>query len=68
MSETLSFPKDFSWGTATASFQIEGGIQERGWCIWDDFCRWPGKVYQGHTGDVANDHYNIYKEDRKSVV
>ncbi len=63
MSETRSFPKDFCWGTATASFQIEGGIQERGWCIWDDFCRWPGKVYQGHTGDVANDHYNLYKKD-----
>lgn len=60
---TLRFPDGFLWGTATASFQIEGGIEERGWCIWDDFCRWPGKVFEGHTGDVADDHYHRYQED-----
>lgn len=59
----LHFPEGFVWGTATASFQIEGGIEERGRCIWDDFCRWPGKVYEGHTGNVADDHYHLYRED-----
>ncbi len=63
MSEILRFPEGFLWGTATASFQIEGGIEDRGWSIWDDFCRWPGKVFEGHTGDVADDHYNRYRED-----
>lgn len=63
MSEILRFPSDFVWGTATASFQIEGGAAERGRCIWDDFCRWPGKVLNGDTGDVADDHYHRYKED-----
>jgi beta-glucosidase len=63
MSQTLCFPSDFVWGTATASFQVEGGIEERGWCIWDDFCRWPGKVVNGDTGDVANDDYHRYAED-----
>ncbi len=63
MGERLSFPEGFVWGTATASFQIEGGIADRGWCIWDDFCRWPGKVHQGDTGDVADDHYHRYRED-----
>ncbi len=63
MGEILRFPQDFLWGTATASFQIEGGIEERGWNIWDDFCRWPGKVFQGDTGDVATDHYNRYRDD-----
>ena len=63
MSEILRFPGDFVWGTATASFQIEGGAAERGRCIWDDFCRWPGKVLNGDTGDVADDHYHRYKED-----
>jgi beta-glucosidase len=59
----LLFPSDFIWGTATASFQVEGGRQERGDCIWDEFCRWPGKVAAGDTGDVADDHYHRYKED-----
>jgi beta-glucosidase len=63
MAEVLCFPDGFLWGTATASFQIEGGISERGWCIWDDFCRWPGRVYEGHTGDVADGHYHRYRED-----
>lgn len=57
------FPDGFVWGTATASFQIEGGIEERGWCIWDDFCRWPGKVVDGDTGDIADDHYHRYRDD-----
>jgi beta-glucosidase len=59
----LRFPDGFVWGAATASFQIEGGIEERGRCIWDDFCRWPGKVSQGDTGDVADDHYHLFRED-----
>ena len=63
MSELLRFPDDFVWGTATASYQIEGGIEERGRAIWDDFCRWPGKVHDDDTGDVADDHYHRYKED-----
>lgn len=63
MSQTLCFPSDFVWGTATASFQVEGGIEDRGWCIWDDFCRWPGKVVNGDIGDVANDDYHRYAED-----
>ncbi|MCD6518838.1 MAG: beta-glucosidase [Anaerolineae bacterium] len=63
MSSVLEFPQGFLWGTATASFQIEGGIEERGRCIWDDFCRWPGKVFEGHTGDVADDHYHLYRDD-----
>jgi len=57
------FPDGFLWGTATASFQVEGGRDERGDCIWDDFCRWPGKVHAGHTGDVADDHYHRYRDD-----
>ncbi len=59
----IAFPDDFVWGTATASFQIEGGIDDRGRCIWDDFCPRPGKVYNGETGDVADDHYHRYVED-----
>ncbi|NLD45271.1 MAG: beta-glucosidase [Chloroflexi bacterium] len=57
------FPEGFVWGTATSSYQIEGGREARGDCIWDTFCRWPGKVVRGHHGDVANDHYHRYRDD-----
>ncbi|MCL6633291.1 MAG: beta-glucosidase [Alicyclobacillus herbarius] len=63
--EFISFPQDFLFGTATASYQIEGAVHEdgRGESIWDRFSHTPGKVYQGHTGDVACDHYHRYRED-----
>jgi beta-glucosidase len=61
----VKFPKDFVWGTATASYQIEGAVSEdgRGVSIWDTFSRTPGKVFEGHTGDTACDHYHRYQED-----
>lgn len=60
-----TFPKDFVWGTATASYQVEGAAWEdgRGECIWDRFCRTPGKVVHGHNGDVACDQYHRFAED-----
>jgi beta-glucosidase len=59
------FPKDFAWGAATASYQIEGAAHEdgKGLSIWDVFCKKKGAVFEGHTGDVACDHYHRYKED-----
>lgn len=61
------FPADFIWGTATASFQVEGAASEdgRGESIWDRFCRTPGKVAGGHTGDVACEHYHRFPQDIK---
>ncbi|MEU6312742.1 GH1 family beta-glucosidase [Streptomyces sp. NPDC047014] len=59
----LRFPEGFLWGTATAAFQIEGAADRRGPCIWDTFCRTPGKVFGGHTGDVAVDHHRLWRED-----
>lgn len=61
----LTFPKDFVWGTATASYQVEGAVDEdgRGTSIWDTFCRTPGKVDFGHTGAVSADQYHRYIED-----
>jgi beta-glucosidase len=60
-----SFPDDFLWGSATASYQIEGAAQEdgRGESIWDRFSHTPGKVKNGDTGDVACDHYHRWRED-----
>ena len=59
------FPDGFAWGTATASYQIEGAVDEdgRGPSIWDTFSHTPGKVQDGDTGDVADDHYHRYEED-----
>ncbi len=59
------FPKDFLWGAATASFQVEGAAREdgRGESIWDRFCRTPGTVYAGDNGDVSCDQYHRYPED-----
>jgi beta-glucosidase len=59
------FPKDFAWGVATASYQIEGAVREGGRTpsIWDTFSRVPGAVVGGDTGDVACDHYHRYLED-----
>jgi beta-glucosidase len=64
VSET-TFPEDFLWGTATASYQIEGAAHEdgRGESIWDRFCATPGKVRNGDNGDVACDFYHRYRED-----
>jgi beta-glucosidase len=62
---TVQFPDDFLWGAATAAYQVEGATKEdgRGASIWDVFAHSPGKVYEGHTGDVACDHYHRFFED-----
>jgi beta-glucosidase len=59
------FPSDFLWGTATASYQIEGAVNEggRGPSIWDTFSHTPGKTLNGDTGDVAADHYHRVDDD-----
>jgi len=59
------FPKDFVWGVAAASYQVEGAWNEdgKGPSVWDMFCRTPGAVWQGQSGDVACDHYHRYPED-----
>jgi beta-galactosidase len=59
------FPKGFTWGTATASYQIEGAWLEggKGPSIWDAFTHIPGRIANGDTGDVTCDHYHRYKED-----
>ena len=60
-----SFPQGFLWGSATASYQVEGAVKEdgRGVSIWDTFSHTPGKTFQGDTGDVADDSYHRFPED-----
>jgi beta-glucosidase len=62
---TRSFPTDFVWGAATASYQIEGAANEdgRGESVWDRFCATPGKVRNGDSGAIACDFYHRYRDD-----
>ena len=59
------FPANFLWGCATASYQVEGAVNEdgRGPSVWDTFSHTRGKTFQGDTGDVADDSYHLYTED-----
>jgi beta-glucosidase len=61
----MNFPRKFAWGSATASYQVEGAARDdgKGLSVWDEMCRQPGKIWGGHTGDVSCDHYHKYKED-----
>jgi beta-glucosidase len=53
----LSFPKGFFWGAASASYQVEGGIDNTDW------------AYEARTSkkvpiaDSGPDHYNRFEED-----
>ncbi|HDQ71243.1 MAG TPA: beta-glucosidase [Chloroflexi bacterium] len=65
MGNIASFPSDFTWGAATSSYQIEGAWDEdgKGESIWDRFSHTPGNVKNGDTGDVACDHYHLWRQD-----
>jgi beta-glucosidase len=60
-----AFPAGFLFGTATAAYQIEGGVAEggRGPSIWDTFSHTPGRIHRGDTGDIACDHYHRWEDD-----
>ncbi|MDN6425540.1 MAG: family 1 glycosylhydrolase, partial [Bifidobacterium crudilactis] len=62
---TFTFPPDFLWGTATASYQVEGAVHEDGRTpsIWDTFCERSGAIADGSSGAVACDQYHRYRED-----
>lgn len=63
----MGFAKDFVWGTATSAYQIEGMTQGegKGAHIWDIYTKDPGHILEGHTGDIACDHYHHFREDIK---
>lgn len=65
MNPKINVPEGFVWGAATASYQIEGAHNQDGKSpsIWDAFSATPGKILDGTTGDIANDHYHRYETD-----
>lgn len=66
----IQFPKDFVWGSATSSYQIEGAATEggRAWSIWDAHAHIPGRTNNNENGNIACDHYHRYKEDVKLMA
>jgi beta-glucosidase len=58
-----ALPADMTFGTATASWQVEGDVAGRGHCIWDDFAATPGAIVDGTTGEPACDHLTRFDED-----
>lgn len=65
MKPAFEFPAGFLWGCATSAYQIEGSplADGAGPSIWQRFAHTPGLVRDGHTGDVACDHYRRFGED-----
>lgn len=61
----MSFPKEFLWGGATASYQCEGGWNEDGKGLgeWDVFSHNSPLNVNNVTGDISADFYHRYKED-----
>ena len=68
--EPVTFPDGFGWGTATASYQIEGAVAEGGRSpsVWDTFSHTPGMITDGSNGDRAADHYHRWAEDVDLMV
>ncbi|MEO8160056.1 MAG: GH1 family beta-glucosidase [Arenimonas sp.] len=60
-----AFPEGFLWGAATAAHQIEGSplADGAGASIWTRFAHTPGMIHNGDTGDIACDHYRLWKQD-----
>ena len=54
-----SFPKDFTWGTATAAHQVEGGNTNNDWWDWEHRA---GTVCAESSGDAC-DHFHRYPQD-----
>jgi beta-glucosidase len=60
-----TLPRDFTFGVASAAYQVEGAVNAdgRGRSVWDTFCDKPGVIAGGASGAVACDHYHRYRED-----
>lgn len=58
------FPKDFVFGAATSSYQIEGhSFGGAGRTHWDDFAATPGNVVRAENGAIGCDHYHRWPAD-----
>ncbi len=52
----VEFPRDFLWGAATSSYQVEGNNSNADWWLWE---KETGKVSSGQ----ACRHYELFQQD-----
>ncbi len=61
MSDAIhTFPKDFKWGTASASHQVEGNNTNNQWWHWEQA---PGRIIDGDKSGLACDWWNNAEAD-----
>jgi len=65
MNSGYLFPEHFLWGSATSAYQIEGSplADGAGPSIWQRFAHTPGRMHNDDHGDVACDHYRLFRDD-----
>jgi len=64
MFKRSDFPAGFTFGAATAAYQIEGAkFGGAGPSHWDTFAATPGNVVRAEDGAVACDHYHRWPAD-----
>lgn len=61
--DSLLLSKDFLYGVATSSFQIEGDRSGRLDSIWDTFCSQNNTIEDNSNGDIACQHVEKWQED-----
>ena len=66
----MSFRKDFAWGEATSSYQIEGGafIDGKGWDIWDVYCKEEGKTLEKSVHGRRQRRLRPWRMEQKTVT
>ena len=65
--ENMFFPRDFSWGTATAAHQVEGNNTNNNWYQWEYSFDENGKsrIHNNQKSGFSVDHWNNYPDDIK---
>lgn len=65
----MGFKKDFMWGVASASYQVEGAYNEdgKGLNVWDYYSQDNPAIAHFENGNVACDHYHRFKEDVANI-
>lgn len=68
--EVYKFPEEFTFGAASASYQIEGAWNEDGKdpSIWDTMThKFPNLIADKSNADVSADSYRLYRSDVEAL-